>query len=375
MNGNSKPSVLVSEISGNWGGIEAFIENEVAPLQDEFDVYCIAQNDDPAIRARLSIPDDHVLTVPERYGSLAYRRHMKVIYGRGFDIIHLNKNSLVKYLPLTLARKVSPRSRCILHSHNTSPSSKSPLASLHYLIRPFMVRRAHCLLACSQTAASYLFGSYAQDSTIVRNGVDVRRFAFDERKRLEVREAWHIPADATVLINVARLSDQKNQTRLVEMFDEYRKGDPAAFLLLVGEGERRQQIERTVARLGLEPYVKLTGRQRDIGAYYSAADLAVFPSLFEGLPVAFIEAQANGIPVLASDTVTKDADVFGSMCFESLSASDAVWADHIAALSVPGRALDEDARPRAAERMEQVGYDAKNASETLRRIYRRLLAS
>ena len=238
-----------------------------------------------------------------------------------------------------------------------------------------MVRRAHCLLACSQTAASYLFGSYAQDSTIVRNGVNVRRFAFDERKRLEVREAWHIPADATVLINVARLSDQKNQTRLVEMFDEYRKGDPAAFLLLVGEGERRQQIERTVAHLGLEPYVKLTGRQRDIGAYYSDADLAVFPSLFEGLPVAFIEAQANGIPVLASDTVTKDADVFGSMCFESLSASDAVWADHIAALSVPGRALDEDARPRAAERMEQAGYDAKNASETLRRIYRRLLAS
>ncbi|MEE0653517.1 MAG: glycosyltransferase [Bifidobacterium criceti] len=375
MSGTGKPSVLVSEISGNWGGIEAFIENEVTPLQDEFDVYCIAQNDDPAIRARLTIPDDHVLTVSERYGSLAYRRHMRQIYGHGFDIIHLNKNSLVKYLPLTLARKVSPRSKYILHSHNTSPSSKSPLAFLHYLTRPFAVRHAQCLLACSQTAASYLFGSRAQNATIVRNGIDVPRFTFDERKRIEVREAWHIPTDATVLVNVARLSDQKNQMRLVEMFDEYRKGDPSAFLLLVGEGERRPQIEKIIARRGLERHVRLTGRQQDIGAYYSAADLAVFPSLFEGLPVAFIEAQANGIPILASDVVTKDADVLGTMCFESLSASDAVWADHIAALSVSGRALDADLRRSAAERMEQAGYDAKNASETLRRIYRRLLAS
>lgn len=372
MSGTGKPSVLVSEISGNWGGIEAFIENEVTPLQDEFDVYCIAQNDDPAIRARLTIPDGHVLTVSERYGSLAYRRHMRQIYGRGFDIIHLNKNSLVKYLPLTLARQVSPRSRRILHSHNTSPSSRSPLAFLHYALRPFVSRQADCLLGCSHAAADYMFGKRSADATIVRNGIDASRFAFDDAARARLRADLRIPQDATVLINVSRLSEQKNQLRLLAIFHEYLKADPTAFLMLVGDGELRPRIEARIAQLGLGEQVLLLGRCDNTEDYYSTADVAVFPSLFEGLPVAFIEAQANGLPILASDVVTKDADASGLIGFASLSATDAVWADDLYALTAQQRTPSE--RLPYSHRMIEAGYDAEEASKTLRRIYRRLLA-
>lgn len=373
MSGGHRPTVLVSEVSGNWGGIEAFIANEVAPLQDEFEIHCIAQNDDPGIHTRLSIPRDHVFVVTERYGSAAYRRHMRAIYSRGYDIIHLNKNSLIKWLPLTLARKAAPDSACILHSHNTSPSSRSPLAFLHYLVRPLLVGRAQCLLACSNVAAAYMFGGHAKDSTIVRNGIDVSRFAFDEMQRRRIRALYGIPPDASVLVNVARLSDQKNQVRLVRMFGEYRKGDPSAFLMLVGDGERHAQIEGTANELGLGTYVIFAGSQQDVGAYYSAADLAVFPSLYEGLPVSLVEAQANGIRILASDHITRDADVLGDTCFESLDADDAVWADHMSALTT--QPYDASARRACALRMQGAGYDAQDASETLRRIYRRLLAS
>lgn len=298
---------------------------------------------------------------------------MQAIYSHGYDIIHLNKNSLVKWLPLTLARKASPHSACILHSHNTSPSSRSPLAFLHYLVRPLLVGRPQCLLACSDVAAAYMFGGHAKDATIVRNGVDIPRFSFDETQRKRIRATYGIPFDATVLVNVARLSDQKNQSRLVRMFAEYRKGDPSAFLMLVGDGERRAQIEGAVNELGLGVHVILAGRQQDVGAYYSAADLAVFPSLYEGLPVSLVEAQANGIRILASDTITRDADVLGYMRFDSLDAPDAVWADHMSTLTA--QPYDASARRACAAQMADAGYDAQDASETLRRIYRRLLAS
>lgn len=217
-----------------------------------------------------------------------------------------------------------------------------------------------------------MFGKRSADATIVRNGIDVSRFAFDSDARARIREELRIPLDATVLINVARMSEQKNQLRLLSIFHEYLKADASAFLVLVGDGDLRPRIEARIAQLGLERQVLLLGRRANTEEYCSAADVAVFPSLFEGLPVALIEAQANGLPILASDVVTKDADVSGLIEFASLSAPDGVWADDLYALTAQQRMPSE--RLPYAQRMVEAGYDAKEASKTLRRIYRRLLA-
>lgn len=369
-----KPSVLVFEISTNWGGIESFVENEIAPLQDEFDVYCVAQNDDPAIRERLSIPPDHVITLSEAYGSAEYRKHLKEIYSRNFDIIHFNKNSLIKFIPITMAERYAKQSKIVIHSHNTSPSSKSPIAFLHHVVRPFVVKKADETIACSTLAAQYLFGNtQAAQATIVANGIDVERFQFNEDDRREIRESLRIPEDAVVLINVGRFSAQKNQTRLIHMFAKYVQQDPTARLILVGDGDTRPEIEAAIEECRVRNNVLLVGKQSQVAKYYSAADLAVFPSIYEGLPVAMIEAQANGIPLLVSDVVTGEVNIAGDIAVESLQANDEQWAARIAEMTKAPRSAAR--RLRAAEQMRDAGYDQHDASEALRAVYHKLLAT
>ena len=98
---NTKPSVLVFEASDRWGGIESFIANEICPLRQWFDVHVVTQQEDADIRRRIPIPDDRFIEMEGRYGSARYRRWLRELMHRRFDIIHVNKNSLMKYLPIS----------------------------------------------------------------------------------------------------------------------------------------------------------------------------------------------------------------------------------------------------------------------------------
>ncbi len=361
-----KPSVLVFEASDNWGGIEAFIGNEIAPLQDEFDIFVVTQNENPRIRERIGLPTDHYITVSERYGSPAYRKHLRSLFARGFDIVHVNKNSLIKYLPITLAKRVST-SKVIIHSHNTSPSSNSSLAFLHYLTRPFITPKGDVLVACSEVAAEYMFGRKDKNAEIITNGINTETFRFDSNRRIAVREELSIADDDAVFINVGRFSSQKNQMFLLDAFAVYHKTQPHSRLLLVGDGETRKQIKECVKSHGLNDFVILTGRRSDISALYSAADVAVVPSLFEGLPVSLVEAQASGIRILASDTITREINLTGQMVFKSLRDGPQQWAETMAGMA---DSVDTyEARANGADIVRESGYDQADSRGKLEGVY------
>lgn len=196
----------------------------------------------------------------------------------------------------------------IAHSHSTSNGSGASAAVKDLMQLP-ICHVADYLFACSDEAGEWLYGKRAlQRSNYYRisNGIDLARFAFDGKTRARMRAELGIPDGALVLGHVGRFTQPKNHVWLVELFAAWNKHHPESRLLLVGDGELREDVRRQCETLGLTDKVLMPGAHTDTENYYQAMDVFVFPSLWEGLPVSVVEAQANGLPCLISEVITSE---------------------------------------------------------------------
>jgi glycosyltransferase involved in cell wall biosynthesis len=185
-------------------------------------------------------------------------------------------------------------------------------------------------LATSQQAALDLFGSTgARDQRIclLFSGLDLSGFE-TEVSSAEVRQALDIPANALVIGHVGRFEHQKNHDFLVRVAVQVMCKQPNVYLILVGQGALRAQVEKQVEALGIGDRVIFTGSRADIPELLLGAfDVFLFPSVHEGLGVALVEAQAAGLPCLTSDVVPMEADVIPNLVQRlSLDQSAAEWA-------------------------------------------------
>ena len=173
-------------------------------------------------------------------------------------------------------------------------------------------REAEYLFACSDEAGAWLYGKGALQRPNYRrisNGIDLARFAFEGETRARMRAELGIPDGALVLGHIGRFTRPKNHVWLVELFAAWNKHHPESRLLLVGDGELREDVRRQCETLGLTDKVLMPGAHTDTENYYQAMDVFVFPSLWEGLPVSVVEAQANGLPCLISEGITPEVRV------------------------------------------------------------------
>ena len=162
---------------------------------------------------------------------------------------------------------------------------------------------------------------------------------------------------------------QKNHTRLLDIFAALKKVRPDSCLLLVGEGELRAELEAKAARLGIAQDVKFLGVQSDTSVWYQAMDVFVMPSLFEGLPVVGMEAQASGLPCVFSTGVTEEVLLRPDSCRISLEQPDEAWA---AVLKDADRNLPD--RVQAAAQVRDAGYDIRQETLRLQQLYTGLIA-
>ncbi|EFA23929.1 glycosyltransferase [Bifidobacterium gallicum] len=374
-----KPSVLFLEVSNNWGGVEAFISNAALHLQDSYDVEVIARTEDRKINDRIQTSKDHVIIAPGNALSLRYLRTLWTQFRKNYDVIHFNKNSAVLFIPILLA-KLASRSTIVVESHNTAPSQQGPLGKLHYLFRPLVCRLANAKLACSQVAGTYMFGQKAVDAgtvAIIPNCIDDQTFLFNKQTRADKRAELGIGADTHVIINVATLAQRKNQRFLLEVFREYLQDDPSAILLLVGDGEDREMLRQRARELGIDSHTRFLGLRKDVPQLLMAADIAVFPSLSEGFPYAFIEAQGTGLPLVVSDTVTRDIDVTGNVSFASLHEPAAQWAhminEYLRRDPQADRKQLEQQRVEAMEKVRAHGFGGNQTAHSLDALYHRFI--
>ena len=254
----------------------------------------------------------------------------------------------------------------IAHSHATN-DPKINIKNILWNIASYPTRNiADFFFACSKEAAIDRYGKSVAASDrckVLVNGIDCGRFSFDCKCREIIRKEYGIEG-CYVIGHVGRHDIGKNPLFLLEVFSEAYKADPTARLLQVGQGELTEQMMQKCGELGIQDAVIFAGAHLDVEKYYSAMDVFVFPSLFEGLPLTLIEAQSNGLTILSSDTITRDVDLgLGTVHFMSLTQSKKKWAEEILKYKNIGR------RENADEISRESGWDSKDTAVKLEKMY------
>ena len=196
----------------------------------------------------------------------------------------------------------------IAHAHSALNNGYGLKKTIYEkLMRSLILRNATDLVACGDDAGVRLFGktAYEKRGKCILNGIDVDRFAFSKEARDRIRSELRIQ-DAFVIGHVGHLASVKNQSFLIRLLPQIIEKKPNAKLLLLGEGEDRDKLEKLIRDLKLDNRVIMTGNVRNVPDYLSAMDVFAFPSLFEGMPLSIVEVQANGLSCVLSTGVPRD---------------------------------------------------------------------
>ena len=252
----------------------------------------------------------------------------RLIKREKYRIVHSNKNTLSVF-SLFSAFICGVKYR-ILHNHTTSSPVEKTRTLMKKTLRPFNLIFANKRCACSELAARWMYGDKALEAgkvKVFRNGVDVDKFRFDPQHREEIRKELNIE-NKRVIGHIGRFMTTKNHLFLIDAFCEYSKINNDAVLILVGIGKLQERVKERVDELGLSDKVIFTGARNDVHKLYSAFDVFVLPSLYEGLPVVGMEACAAGLPLLLSDRITKECAVTDAVSFLPIDAPR-VWAERL----------------------------------------------
>lgn len=291
--------------------------------------------------------------------SRSYKKALDVFFQTHpeYQVIHVHQDCLSSVVLMVAKRNNIPVR--IAHSHSSCQDKnlKYPI-KLYY--KRFIPRYATDLFACGKRAGDWMFGDVP--FRILNNAIDASAYCFNPLKAAGVRRLFGIPENALVIGHVGRFSHPKNHTYLVDIFSNIHNKDSNSYLLLVGDGDLRLKIEEKVHQLGLEKSVIFTGLRSDVPDLMQAMDVFVFPSLYEGLPLAMVEAQAAGLPCVISDSIPNDCDLTNLVTRVSLSKEPKIWADQI--LSLKGL-------PRRDTREEIIsaGFDILENAKQLQGFY------
>lgn len=283
-----------------------------------------------------------------------------------YTMVHSHTSSK-SVLPLWVAKKHGISVR-ISHSHNMflGKSVFNWKETMRKLLRMPLKWCATDYFACSEGAAVWLYGQREVQRGrvhILNNAIDSKAFSFDETIRRSYREKFKLQKQF-VVGHVGRFQEQKNHTFLLAIYQEIYKKNPNSALLLVGDGEQREEIEKKVRQLGLQEQVIFTGVREDISALLQMMDVFVFPSRFEGLGMVLIEAQAAGLPSFTSKTVVPlEAKVSNLLEYISLEETPEYWAEQIVK---QGSTYE---RRNTEIELERSGYDIQENAKWLEHFY------
>lgn len=302
------------------GGAEAFVVNQIEKINKEKftpELLCIDTQKGvynqrlDAIGVKIIALVENGIDNPVKRYLAAYRAfRVFLLKNRGkYDVIHFNIAQGEELPFIHMSKKYNIPIR-ILHSHNSSVNSKAKYYG-HLLCRAIFQNDSTDYLACSDIAAKWLIPkkNYIQHNyKIIKNGIDVETYRYNNNKRISKRNELGI-GNAPVFINIGRLNHQKNQSFLIEAFQQIHNYLPEAILLVAGEGELRGELEKKAEQCKVNKSIMWLGNRCDIPDLLSAADVFLLPSLFEGLPFTIIEAQASGIQCVISNTISDECAI------------------------------------------------------------------
>lgn len=279
-----------------------------------------------------------------------------------YKVVHMNASSK-NFLLLRYAKKHNVKIR-IAHSHNIDFQTKNPIKKIiGNILKIPMKIYATDYFACSYLAGEWLFGkNNIKKVRVIHNAVDYKKFEFNEEIRKKIRKEFNIKPKELLIGHVGRFTNQKNHTFLIDIFNEISKQNKNAKLIMVGIGEKEEEIKQKVKELNIQDKVIFAGFRTNVNEIMQAMDVFLLPSLYEGLPVVGVEAQASGLPCFTSkDVVTEEVQITSSLEFISLDESAKTWATTI---------LDSDlSRKDTKKDLKKAGYFIEDTAKELVNFY------
>lgn len=291
-----------------------------------------------------------------------YKKELRAFFQEHpeYRIIHAHMSELGYFAFREAARQGVPVRIC--HAHNAPHGFDLKMIVRTYFKKRMMPYVTH-LFMCGIESGRWLFGEENESRFIMlNNAIDAAAYSYDPRRRQAVRQDLGLTGEL-VVGHVGRFNKQKNHPFLIELFAALLKREPNAVLLLVGGGEDQPRIEQKVRDLGIAERVRFLGVRSDVADLMQAMDVFAFPSLFEGLPVTMVEAQAAGLPCLISDGIPQECILTqGLVEIVPLAAGPEAWAE---------RVLEKRNFPRTDRRAEIAahGFDITTEAIKLQEFY------
>ena len=303
-------NVLIVGMTATPGGVESFLMNYCYNrnmIGVHFD-FLVPSNEKAAYSKEICQHSNIYYIVPKRANPILHKKQLKAFFIKNigtYSAVWANLNSLMNVDYLIAAKNVGVK-RIIVHSHNSSNMG----GSLQWLLHSFNKRRigniATDYWACSEGAKRWFYPPYLRSQVkIIRNAIDITSYLFDAQKRKQYRAELSMDG-RRVIGHIGRLHFQKNQLFLLDIMKELVSEDDSYLLILIGIGPDEQKLRKRAMENGIESNVIFLGTQTNIGGWLSAFDVFVFPSFFEGLSIVCLEAQANGLPIVASTDAIND---------------------------------------------------------------------
>lgn len=284
-------------------------------------------------------------------------------HGHEYDIVHCHMPNSA-FCVLREAKRAGIEHR-VLHSHLNSSSDNALHRVRNAPLIAWGKRYATDGVACSEEAGRYLFGS--KPFTVMNNGIVISNYAYDDSSNASLRAELCIGNDDPVIGSVGRFVKQKNFEFGVKVFAELRRSIPNAKWVVLGSGEEMDRVEELAEELGVCDSIIMPGVRVDVARFYSLFDVFFMPSLYEGLPVSAVEAQASGLRCVFSTGVPAESDITGENRFVELGKPLAEWASVLVAALARGR------DGGAGDKLASAGYSAEANAEKLMEFYEGLL--
>ncbi|WP_203258688.1 glycosyltransferase family 1 protein [Hyunsoonleella ulvae] len=303
-----------------------------------------------------------------------YRAKLKEFFKtHHYSVVHSHLNGLSYYV-LKAAKQAGTKTR-VAHSHIaiepiTIGSFFAPNKRLVFtikdciqnLLKKKVLKVATNYFACGTSAGKWLFGEHEMDKVnVINNAIDSSNFVFNSDKAQEIKKDLNLE-NKRIIGHVGRFDDQKNHFFLIDIFNEIHNKNSEIDLVLIGEGHLKNQVIEKVKKYKLEKNVHFLGVRNDVHELLNGMDIILFPSLYEGLPVSLIEAQASGLRILTSNTVTSKINVTGLVHFRSLDDSAVEWANLLLNL------IDYK-RENMKKKIIEANYDIKSNALVLQKFY------
>lgn len=336
----NKINVLFSGVSSNIGGVETFLLEYIRHMdlsKIQFDLLCSTET--PACEEEFRSLGVNIYKVSARSSNpMNFQKETEAFFQENaykYDVFWCNKCMLNNIDFLKLAKKYGIPVR-IIHSHNSALMDKGLkgvlMKLLHQAGKKNISRYATDFWACSDFAGKWFYSPKLMESSkycFIPNAVNAEKFRFSEEVRKEYRTNQEAEGKF-VVGHVGRFHLQKNHMFLLDIFHAVLKKRPESVLWLIGQGELEEAVQQKAVQLGISDKVQFLGVRKDVPALMQAMDCFLLPSLFEGLPVVAVEAQAAGLPCyLAGNGTTKQAKLTDRCHYLWLEDSPEVWAEAI----------------------------------------------